>query len=59
MDSFEVDDAEMMSAKFQIYSSNIQGGKRIFKLHSMYGNAITENALACLHNIVNISDITI
>jgi len=47
MNSFKFNNAEMMSANFQIYGSNIQAIRNLFvKLQTMYGNAITENVWA-------------
>lgn len=47
IDSFKVNDTEMISVKFQIYSFNSQGRKKVsVQLRSLYGNFIKENVWA-------------
>ena len=57
INSFKVNDADMKSTKSPIYNSNTQARKtNLFKLHSMYGNAISENIWA-RSDIANFSTI--
>ena len=51
MNHFEVDDAYIMFAKFQICSSNMEARKNYLSNHRTCNeNAITDNARVCSHN---------
>ena len=53
MTGFKVNDTEILSAKFQIYSSDTQARKIIYR--AMYGNAITKIMYGLVHIIANYS----
>jgi len=54
MNSFKVNDTEMMSAKFQIYSSDTQARKDcLLNYRAMHGNAITEIMYGLVHISAN------
>ena len=56
MTGFKVNDTEILSAKFQIYSSDTQARKSCLLIYRvMYGNAITKIMYGLVHIIANYS----